>query len=155
MRLRCSIFGTNVDPDSLTTQFGVAPSRTFLVGESRRSYARDKAGWDWESAEAGPDIEAILATFLNIFSPYEAVFHRCVEEGATVILSISGTTEVAVVDSPKEAGGRPYEASEPFSALLDSDRVELFFDIEFLRFLTSISASLQTHIDIVPEGESV
>ena len=123
------------------------------MGESRRSYARDKAGWDWESAEAGQDIEAVLATFLELFSPREAVFHRCSEEGATVVVSIRGTTEVAVVDSPQEADARRYEAPMPFTPFVDADRVELFFDVATLRFLASISASLQTHIDIVLESE--
>jgi len=139
----------------LTTQFGVAPSKTFLAGESRRSYARDKAGWDWESAEAGPDIEAILGTFLQLFAPHEAVFRQCVAEGAVVVVSISGTTEVGVVDSPAEAASRGYTVPEPFAPFSDADRLELFIDSATLRFLSSISASLRTHIDIALEGGGI
>jgi hypothetical protein len=89
LRLKLSIWGPNVDPASLTRQFAVAPSRTFLVGDSQGRYAKDKAGWDWESAESGADVDAILTTFRELFSPHEAVFQTCVEEGAEVVLSIS------------------------------------------------------------------
>jgi hypothetical protein len=50
------------------------------------------------------------------------------KEGAEVFLSISGTTEIGVVDSPEEADRRQYEVPVPFSPFTDSDRVELFFD---------------------------
>lgn len=57
------------------------------------------------SEETGADIEETLSTFLELFAPHEAVFQACVEEGAQVVLSISGTTEVGVVDSPKRRIG--------------------------------------------------
>ena len=70
-----------------------------------------------------------------------------------MFLSISGTTEVGVVDSPEEADRRQYEVPDPFSPFTDSDRVELFFDPATLRFLSAISATLRTYIDIELEGD--
>ena len=70
-----------------------------------------------------------------------------------MIVSISGGTEVGVVDSPEEADRRNYEVPEPFTPFSDAERVALFFDTTALRFLSSISASLQIYIDIRLEGE--
>ena len=67
-------------------------------------------------------------------------------------LLVSGTTEVGVVDNPAEADRRQYEVPELFTPFSDADRVALFFDAATLQFLSSISASLQTYIDIELEA---
>ncbi|MGA2307901.1 MAG: hypothetical protein ABSH29_27500, partial [Acidimicrobiales bacterium] len=63
LRLKLSIWGTNVDPDSLTRQFGVS-SWGFHIGESKGRWARERAGWGWVSEETGADIEEALTAFL-------------------------------------------------------------------------------------------
>ena len=147
LRLKLSIWGTNLDLDSLAGQLPV-PSWTSRVGDGRGEYAKNKAGWGWTSQESNADIREILANFLELFSPHQGLLQQSVESGAEVTLSVSGVIEVGIVDSPEEADRRQYEMPEPFVPFSDADRLALFFDAATLRFLSSISASLQTYIDI-------
>jgi hypothetical protein len=139
-----------LDPESLTASLGITPTRSFHVGERHGKAAHDVAGWEWFSDWAGWDTDPLVDQFVQLFNPHAAVLQSCVENGATVRLAVVGDLGADLVDNQEEAEGRGfgYEENETFVPFLDCDRVGLGFDVNTIRFLASISASLDTHIDI-------
>jgi hypothetical protein len=150
LQLRFRLRGPNLDPERLTATFEIDPARSFHVGELTGRAVHDVAGWDWFSDWSGRDTDPLIEHFLQLFGPHEAILHSCVDEGATVALSVVGDLDADVVDNQDEAErlGFGYEDDETFTPFLDCDRVGVSFDTRALQFLASISASLHTHIDI-------
>jgi hypothetical protein len=149
VQLRFRLWGVDVDPGKLTTATGVAPSRSFCVGELHGRAAKAVAGWEWES-EWGPDYEPLFDQMLRVLGPHVATLAEPVNDGATASLSVVGEVRGSVVATPDEAERRNFYVPEdrPFEAFFDGDRVALFLRPDVVRFLAAIHASLDTHIDV-------
>jgi Domain of unknown function (DUF4279) len=143
------VWGRNLDPEALTLQLEVEPSRSFLVGERAGRAAHEVAGWEWESEWSGWDIEPSVRRLIGLLGPHRAILKSCVDDGATARLVVAGEIDMDVVPTLAEADSRGYgfEAGE-FAPFLDGDRVGLYFDSDALQFLADIGATLDTHIDI-------
>jgi hypothetical protein len=148
LQLRFRIWGKALDPEALTASLGVEPTKSFHVGE-RRWALKDLAGWEWWSDWVDSDIAPLTSRLLDLFQNQRETIQQQVSKGATVGLSVVGDIDAYYVDSREEASKRNYDISEePFRPFLDSDRVGLELSAEFLGFLASVSATVDTHIDI-------
>jgi hypothetical protein len=150
LQLRFRVWGPNLNPEKLTSDLNINPSRTFQVGELAGRAAHNVAGWEWCSAWAGWDTDPIVEGFVDLFSPHAAILRSCADDGARVFLAVVGDLGADLVDTLEEADKRGYgfEENEQFAAFLDCDRVGVAFDAKALQFLAAISSSLSTHIDI-------
>jgi hypothetical protein len=153
VQLRFALWGVDVDPEKLTAATGVAPSRSFHVGERRGRAANAVAGWEWES-QWGPDDEPLLDEMLRVLGPHAAALAEPVNKGATASLSVVGEVYGSVVATPDEAERRNIYVPEdtPFEAFFHCDRVGLFLRPGVVQFLAAVHASLGTHVDVELEG---
>jgi hypothetical protein len=149
LQLRFLVWGSNLNPEALTLQLGVEPSRSFLAGESQGHAAHEVAGWEWESEWTDWDIGPSIRRLVELLGLNRAVLRSCVNDGASIQLMVAGEFDMDVIADLEEAERRGYAFDEGrFAPFLDGDRVEMHLDPGALQFLADIKATLGTHIEI-------
>ena len=149
LQLRFRIWGPHLDPTQLTDAMDIEPTSTFLVGESRGSYAHDRASWQWWS-EIGSSTEPLFEKLLALFEPHVGLLASCGDAGADLSLSAVGSISGDLVDSEAEADRRNIFSGEGsgFQPFVDADRVGIYLDPRLIRFMADIGAAFETHIDL-------
>jgi hypothetical protein len=153
--LKFSVRGPAVSPERITESTGIAPSRSFQVGEGRGRSAAS-AFWQWESNSwTDIDTDPLFASALSILGPHEAVFAGCTAEGAEVSLSVVGSVYGEVIATFEEAERRRFDVGgeDRFRPFFSGDRVGISLDPAIMGFLSRIGASFHTHIDAELDDE--
>jgi len=94
-------------PDDVTARTGIAPTRSFGLGEARRAAARKVAGSEWHSPWADRDADPVIEEFVRLFRPHARVFRAAVDAGADATLSVVGEVLGDFVSSAEEADAKP------------------------------------------------
>jgi hypothetical protein len=154
--LKFSVRGPVVSPERITESTGIAPSRSFQVGEGRGRSATS-ALWQWESDSwTDIDTDPLFASALGVLGPHESVFAACAAEGAEVSLTAVGYIYGEVIATFEEAERRRFEVggADRFKPFFSGDRVGISLDPPLMGFLSRIGASFQTHIDAELDDEA-
>jgi hypothetical protein len=141
--------GAELDPDTITRETDVTPSRTFSVGEARGQAARLVAGWDWDSEWADHDTEVLMRDFVRTFGAHAATFRRVVDAGASATLRVSGDVlgDLITTEDAAEAAGWDGGHGTSFAPFIACDRPAVFFDTELIGLVAAMGAEIDTHID--------
>ena len=149
LQLRFRLWGTNVDPNEVTTATAVAPTRAFEVGEAKGKASQHVAGWEWHSAWGDSDAEPLLAEFVRLLGPHALVFRRAVDAGADATLSIVGEVLGDFVSAEEDADAKGWLAGEgaEFRRFIAAHRPVVDLNRAVLSALVEMDAEVTTHID--------
>ena len=158
LQLWFRLFGPNLDPQRITDQIDVRPTRAFCKGERPAPRVRHLAEWQWRSDWCNDQsAKPLMDELLDVLGPHRAVLHDEVTDGAGASVTIVGHTYGMVIESPAEADKRGWYSGrdgKPFVPFFAASAVGLTLDRDFLEFLVAVGSTFDTDIAVGLDAEN-
>jgi hypothetical protein len=138
--------GPLLNPDQLTRETGLVPSRTFQRGEQRRPARQDEAGWYYQTGRSIGDGDMLQDYFLERLKPQAAIFRHEVEVGAAATVTLVGTMLGYLVGSRREADELNFMNTGEFEPFLEGATLTMQLNRPFIDFLGAVGATFSTYV---------